>query len=805
MGQGCPYNIDFEAGTFDRWTCLDGVVKSSGVRLTPQVPLPNSSTHAMYTANTGDGVDRYGNFPVNCPNGSGHSIKLGGENINSLDPETHREIADSGFAAGISYDFTIPANQNEFTLTYNYALVLHDSPTHKDVEQAKFEVMIMDVADSTYVPCGYFNFNASQVSTLPGFSKSSNNPDASGSGAGPVWYKDWTSVTVNLSGKAGRKFRIFFKVSGCTKGAHFGYAYVDINSECTNAVLGSTFCPKDSVVTITAPYGVDNYTWYDSTLTKRLGRGPVLTFKPPPPSGTMIAVSIEPDLYYGCPVTTYIRLMDTLKVIANAGRDTSLCKLSVRIGDAPKYGFVYKWSPATGLSDPNISNPVASPATTTNYVLTVTPLGGGLCIAKDTVQVKMGVIDNTLDVIGGSVICNGGNAILKVPPTDSIQWYQDDKPVTGANQPDYSVTKSGVYFATLANKQGCSEITKRLGVYVVPSTAPAASFTTSGTLSQCLLGNLFSFTNTSINPPGVTYKWQMGDGTEFTTKDVSYTYPKASTYKVYLVSDNSSCTSSSSQTVQVYQNAIADFKVNPVCINLPAHLINNTVDTGSFRVNYIWNLGNGLVSNVRTPPPLVYSVAGFYPVSLSVNNAQCPSPLHTVIHNIVVDQPKIGIRYPEQSALFNIPLQLQARQIGNRFLWSPATSLDKQTTSAPVFTGSSDQLYTIEIQSTTGCITVDTQLVKIIRTTEIYVPGAFTPNQDGRNDFLKPITGLPLRVFKIYNRWGQLIFDIKDNRKGWDGRFKGIPQQTQTIVWMLEAVGVDGTLYKRSGTSTLIR
>ena len=106
-----------------------------------------------------------------------------------------------------------------------------------------------------------------------------------------------------------------------------------------------------------------------------------------------------------------------------------------------------------------------------------------------------------------------------------------------------------------------------------------------------------------------------------------------------------------------------------------------------------------------------------------------------------------------------------------------------------------------------GCITTDTQLVKIARQVEIYVPTAFTPNSDGKNDYLHPIfRGVgEVRIFRVFNWWGQILFEGKTELPEWDGSFKGLPQPPQAVVWMLECVGLDGAVYSKSGSSVLIR
>ena len=100
--QNCPPNIDFENGTFSGWVCYTGTVASVGGANVMTFnysgdPVPNR--HTMYSANPGDGLDPYGHFPVNCPNGSGQSIRLGN---NPAGTESE----------GVSCDLTIPGNAN---------------------------------------------------------------------------------------------------------------------------------------------------------------------------------------------------------------------------------------------------------------------------------------------------------------------------------------------------------------------------------------------------------------------------------------------------------------------------------------------------------------------------------------------------------------------------------------------------------------------------------------------------------------------------------------------------------------------
>ncbi|MEP6584770.1 MAG: gliding motility-associated C-terminal domain-containing protein [Ginsengibacter sp.] len=620
--QSCPPNIDFETGTFNGWTCYTGTAEELNGRniidLSPSSG-PVYNRHTMYTSNSGNQVDPYGGFPVNCPNGSGHSIRLGNSSAGTE-------------AEGISYEFTIPADQDIYSLIYHYAVVFQD-PNHEQYQQPRLAIEIMNVTDNKIIECSSFTF-IPYGSLLPGFFESPRT-----GGGTPVWCKDWSAVSVNLDGNAGKTIRLFFKTADCTFRRHFGYAYIDVNSECSSEFVGATYCIDDTAVNLTAPYGYQNYTWYNNDFTKVLGTQQTITFNPPPVSGSIYAVKVVPYDGYGCVDTLHAILVDSLTVNSNAGRDTVSCnKIPVPLGVNSKPGLVYNWSPSEGLSNSKISNPVAAPDHTTTYILTTSHDGGG-CVNKDTVVVKASIIDSVLRLSGKPAFCSDSNdsAVLHVKPTQKIQWVVDNLPIYGASQPTYRVSKSGSYYAYLVNEDGCT--------------------------------------------------------------------------------------------------------------------------------------------------------------------------LNTKTQNIVIDDPRPGINYPVQYAVINLPLDLTARQFGDEVLWTPGISLDNRTTYTPVFSGSAEQLYKIQIQTKGGCITVDTQLVKTVEKVDVFVPNAFTPNSDGLNDLLRPaFFGIKqLNYFRIFNRAGQQLFQTTSFNSGWDGRLKGIPQTSQVVAWILEGVGVDNKTYQRKGTSLLVR
>jgi gliding motility-associated-like protein len=89
----------------------------------------------------------------------------------------------------------------------------------------------------------------------------------------------------------------------------------------------------------------------------------------------------------------------------------------------------------------------------------------------------------------------------------------------------------------------------------------------------------------------------------------------------------------------------------------------------------------------------------------------------------------------------------------------------------------------------------------------VYVPTAFTPNGDGRNDKLRPVSaGMQrLEFFRVYNRWGQLVYNGTAEGQGWDGTIAGKMQNSDSFIWMVKAIDYNGRTYTRKGVVTLIR
>jgi gliding motility-associated-like protein len=146
-------------------------------------------------------------------------------------------------------------------------------------------------------------------------------------------------------------------------------------------------------------------------------------------------------------------------------------------------------------------------------------------------------------------------------------------------------------------------------------------------------------------------------------------------------------------------------------------------------------------------------------------------------------------------------LLLQPLRSFNNYLWNNGAT-------SPTITISQPGLYWLQVQDNKNCIGRDSIQVSPKQCLEgFYIPGAFTPNGDGKNDNYKPdVLGNILQYrFTIYNRWGQAIFQTTDINKGWDGTYTGRLQDTNVFVWTCTYQFAGEKIQAKKGTFILIR
>ena len=240
-----------------------------------------------------------------------------------------------------------------------------------------------------------------------------------------------------------------------------------------------------------------------------------------------------------------------------------------------------------------------------------------------------------------------------------------------------------------------------------------------------------------------------------------------------------------------------------ICFNTFAHL-HAVMDGKSFKWSPMTSLSNGSVLD-----PIAKPVKTTAYIFSAYDTYGCPKPGNDTVVVRVLDKIK-AFAGRDTAVVVNQPLQLTASG-GVGYSWSPSLGLSALNKSDPVaqYTQSSEGIrYKVLVYNEARCVDSAFVRVKVFKTSPIvFVPNAFTPNKNGSNDLLRPITaGMQvMEYFKIYNRWGQMVFSSGISSIGWDGTFGGKQQDAGMYVWMVKAKDYLGRPYFQKGMVALLR
>jgi len=279
------------------------------------------------------------------------------------------------------------------------------------------------------------------------------------------------------------------------------------------------------------------------------------------------------------------------------------------------------------------------------------------------------------------------------------------------------------------------------------------------------------FVNTSTG--GFEYKWDFGaQGATSTEFEPSFIYPDTGTYTVKLVvNPGSTCPDSISRFVKIYPYFIADFNDSGIqCPGSPILFEDRSIATIKPVTYWRYYFGDG--DSVEAQNPIhAFPRGGTYNVILvSQNIKNC---IDTAMHKVVIQgfQPFAGndtVIVKGEHILFNA-------QGGTSYAWSPPENLSDTAIYNPVGyypdTGHYD--YVVHVESDYGCSGSDSVRVRVVNQASFFIPTAFTPNNDGINDVFRPLAVgyRSLEFFRVFNRFGEMVYEGKTLETGWDGRY----------------------------------
>lgn len=577
------------------------------------------------------------------------------------------------------------------------------------------------------------------------------------------------------------------------------------------------------------PYASSSVYWYDSTTGAYLGMGPTLPVAP-------IVGTTYRAAALGCDDTSsaylYVPPMPGLVSPSSMIHITSMtytqptvcgkCDGTVQlIGLNPGQVDSILYS-INGVPQPNLVTTAG--ADSTLYIT-------GLCA---------GVYDYFYVKVGNCPSNQVGPITLAAPPLhvdlgyyinlgcrgDSVQFYSFASPtgadyvntwdfgdgtISTATNPGHMYTSQGVYNVklTYSTVYGCSKDTT-ISVDVTHPLVPG--FTVDQ--SAVCLDVPVTFTNTSTSNNLPVYYWEFGDGTSYAgANPPPHIYPMGGNFTAVLkVTDTIGCDSSVSQPINVVsvdvRTGIHDTSVCLVdSMTLRSYVeIVGTIDS----FTYTWTqspgpdnyLGNPTIAN-----PKFYSVGDYvYTVLVDAWPLHCQAQDTQAIHSYA--PVRLSNLTADQVIPYGSSVHLNADS-AVYFTWTPDNgTLDNPNINNPIATPvDSVTVYTVYGMNLFGCLDSARITIYLDHTASDFMPSAFTPDGDGRNDLFR-IIGLRFQKlvdFSIYNRYGQRVFQTSSAEKGWDGTVNGVPQDLGVYNYGIIVAQPDGTQKTYKGTVTLIR
>jgi gliding motility-associated-like protein len=312
---------------------------------------------------------------------------------------------------------------------------------------------------------------------------------------------------------------------------------------------------------------------------------------------------------------------------------------------------------------------------------------------------------------------------------------------------------------------------------------------------------VFSDSSVAVGP---SYLWSFGDGTHDTALDPTHVYANSGTYHVTLVvTDFVPCHDTAYATI--YADSISG-----VTLSLTDSVLCGAVPI-SFTATYLsygntglqWNFGDGdSIANVN-PVSHSFAVAGAYTVRATATYRRCRDT--SAYRNVVIEPyPVMNLGMDTSICPGGIPISLydyaNAANSAATWLWSTG-----DTTAGIIVTAPGTYYATVAVH---GCSASDT--VVVYNNCYMDIPNAFSPNNDGVNDYFFPrqflSRGLLSFQMEIYNRWGQEVFTTQStDGRGWDGKFNGVDQPEGVYIYVIDASFIDGQKVHRKGNVTLLR
>lgn len=471
-------------------------------------------------------------------------------------------------------------------------------------------------------------------------------------------------------------------------------------------------------------------------------------------------------------------------------------------------GTNYSWFGPNGFNS-SAQNPTITPSTVQNtgtYTLVVADANS--CVNFTTAN----VIVNPQPIVAaaGSTVCENAAASLSANGGSSYSWSGPGGFTSTLQNPQIlgtTLAAAGQYTVIITDINTCTN-TAVASIGVNP--APTPSIVTNSPI--CLNNNL----NLSATG-GVSYSWSGPNAYSSTSQNpviVANNVNVSGNYQV-TVTDINGCTATTNTNVVINPLPLPVITSGPnkgcapLCVQF-------TVTSSPAAASANWSLGDGTMANGVTTAATCYNITGIYTITAVVADQNGCNGTATYTAE-VYPRPVADFNHAPIKPIINIDGEVvftDASYGANIVSWNWYFMNTAQYTSTlqnPTFLYTDPGTYAVAlvVKSDKGCTDTLVRVLEVGEDYGIYVPNAFTPNEDGLNDFFQPKGfGIVKYNLKIFDRWGEKIFETSSFEQGWDGKYQGRGGpivEEGVYTWLIEVTNVFGKAHELKGHVTLIK
>lgn len=460
--------------------------------------------------------------------------------------------------------------------------------------------------------------------------------------------------------------------------------------------------------------------------------------------------------------------------------------------------FHYQWTPPGDFNNDTIPDPVITPATVGHHIYTVTVQPHAVsCAITDIVDLQ--VYPSSINLTNpDTTICRGASVqvLASGDPIFTYQWLPTAGiPNATVVSPLITPDTSAMYVVT-ASFHKCPDIHDTLRITVEPN--PVVFIGGRRTVCQYDTIHLEAM----VSPEWFTnYEYNWSPATNLDQNNVREVVFSGDTTMITLTvtTPGAHCKAVDSALIIRYPGDFFDSigGRHSFCPHDTA-----TLHTHGNGVAYDWTPGLYLSdSNAANPIITPITNQGYRVIATSIYGCR-----DTLFYNETVHPSAVFFLQDSAHIYPGETFQISPETNCSDFRWSPAGGLTSVYIVNPIASPEINTRYVVHAYTEYGCAITDTILIYVDDESVLAIPNAFAPGSGPNSEFKIIKRGIAtLKYFRIFNRWGNLVFETTDIDKGWNGEYNGVPQPFGVFVYDIEAVTNTGKIFRKHGNTTLLR